>query len=148
MGDIELTQEDADHLIAMEKHRADEEQRGFPQAGESVSAPLVSADGREEFVMDLYRGRIDLGKVTYQTRARKVEPLVRLDLGNDHRNPDGEEVPGPHIHVYREGYGLRWAHAVDPSDFPNVEDLWEAYGSFLEYCRISRPPRIERTLFT
>jgi hypothetical protein len=84
MADINLTQTEADALIAMEKHRANESRSDFPLGGDSVSLPLESADRREQFLLDMSRGRIDLRKVKMQTRGRQVVVLVRLDLGGAH----------------------------------------------------------------
>lgn len=94
------------------------------------------------------RGRIDLRKVKMHDRARQVVVLVRLDLGGPpHRNPDGEEIGTPHIHVYREGYGDKWAFPV-PTDFRAVADLWTTLDDFFRYCNVTRPPLIQRGLFT
>jgi hypothetical protein len=106
MADINLTQAEADALIAMEKHRANEERSDFPMGGQSVVVPLQSEDRREQFLLDLSRGRIDMLKVKLQNRGRQVVVLVRLDLGGaPHRNPDDEEIAAPHLHVYRERSG-------------------------------------------
>lgn len=149
MADINLTQAEADALIAMEKHRASEARKDFPMGGEFVSLPLESADRREQFLLDLGRGRIDLRKVKMQTRGRQVVVLVRLDLGGaPHRNPDGEEIPAPHLHVYREGYGDKWAIAVPAGEFRDLSDVWTTFEDFLRYGNITRPPHVERGLFT
>lgn len=58
MADVILTQAEADALIAMEKHRVNEDRSDFPMGGESVVLPLQSADKREQFLVDLGRGRI------------------------------------------------------------------------------------------
>ena len=58
MADMNLTQAEADALIAMEKRRATEERSDFPMGGQSLVLPLQSADKREQFVLDLSRGRI------------------------------------------------------------------------------------------
>ena len=150
MADIVLTQAEAEALMAMEKHRADEERRPFPGAGASLVVPLVSADGKEAFSLDVHRGRIDLSKVTYQNRARQVIILLRLDLGaQPHRNPDDVEVGSPHLHVYREGYGDKWARPVDPADLPDVSNPYAALESFMTHCNIAERPHflIERELF-
>jgi len=148
MADINLTQAEADALIAMEKHRTTEEMADFPMGGQSVVLPLQSVDKREQFLLDLGRGRIDLLKVKMQNRGRQVVVLVRLDLGGGpHRNPDDEEIPVPHLHVYREGYGDKWAVALPPDRFSNPADLWVTLGEFMRFCNISRPPHIERGLF-
>lgn len=149
MAEINLTQAEADALIAMEKHRANEERSYFPMGGQSVILPLQSADRREQFLLDLSRGRIDLLKVKMQNRGRQVVVLVRLDLGGaPHRNPDDEEIASPHLHVYREGYGDKWAVPVPADRFRNVADLWTTLEDFQRFCNITQPPLIERGLFT
>ena len=133
----------------MEKHRTSDDHSGFPMGGESVSLPLQSADGREQFLLDMSRGRIDLRKVKMQNRGRKVVVLVRLDLGGaPHRNPDGEEVGTPHIHVYQEGYGDKWAFPVPRDSFRELTDVWTTLADFLRYCNVTQPPHISRGLFT
>jgi hypothetical protein len=118
-------------------------------AGQSLILLLESPDKREQFVLDISRGRIDLAKVKMQNRARQVVILVRIDLaGAPHRNPDGHEVACPHIHRYREGYGDKWAEPLPPSQFASPNDAWATLGHFYAYCRITQPPRIERGLFT
>jgi len=149
MADINLTQAEADALIAMEKHRANEDRSDFPMGGQSLVLSLQSADKREQFLLDLSRGRIDLLKVKMQNRGRQVVVLVRLDLGGaPHRNPDDEEVPAPHLHVYREGYGDKWAVPVSPDRFRDVGDAWATLEDFLRFCNVTQPPHIERGLFT
>jgi hypothetical protein len=110
MAEINLTQTEADALIAMGKYRVNDDRWDYPMSGGSISVPLISADRRENFILDVSRGKINLAKGTYQNRARQVVVLVRLDFGGQpHRNPDGEELQSPHLHVYREGYGDKWA---------------------------------------
>ena len=53
MADINLTQAEADALVAMEKHRSTEDQNLFPMGGQSLVLPLQSLDKREQFVLDL-----------------------------------------------------------------------------------------------
>lgn len=148
MADIHLTQFEADTLIAMEKHRLDDERYYYPTAG-SLVVPLQSLDKREQFLLDIRRGRIDLAKGKYQARARQVVVLVRLDFGGaPHRNPDDQEIGSPHLHVYREGYGDKWACPVPAEHFPRVSDLWGTLEDFMRFCRVTVPPYIERGLFT
>jgi len=148
MPDVNLTQAEADTLIAMEKHRANEQRHYFPMGGQSLILPLHSPDKREAFLLDLSRGRIDLAKIKMQSRARQVVVLVRVDLaGAPHRNPDGLEVPCPHLHLYREGYGDKWAVPLPADRFPDPSDAWVTLGHFMEYCNITQPPHIERGLF-
>ncbi|MEW6070450.1 MAG: hypothetical protein AB1485_07525, partial [Candidatus Thermoplasmatota archaeon] len=80
MADINLTQAEANALIAMEKHRLDDMRWDYPGLGGSINIPLVSADKREDFLLDISRGKIDLLKGTYQNRSRQIIILVRLDF--------------------------------------------------------------------
>lgn len=149
MADMNLTQAEADALIAMEKHRINEDRGDFPMGGQSLVLPLQSADKREQFLLDLSRGRIDLLKVKMQNRGRQMVVLVRLDLGGaPHRNPDDEEIPAPHLHVYREGYGDKWAIPVPADRFTATTDHWTTLDEFMRFCNITQPPHIERGLFT
>jgi Family of unknown function (DUF6978) len=148
MADINLTQAEADALIALEKHRVNDDRSDFPTAGERLELPLQSVDRREQFLLDLSRGRIDLAKVKMQNRGRQVVVLVRLDLGGaPHRNPDDEEVLAPHLHVYREGFGDKWATPVPVDQFRDTRDVWTTLEDFLRFCNITQPPVIERGLF-
>ena len=149
MAELNLTQAEAAALIAMEKHRVNEDQSDFPMGGQSLVLPLQSPDKREHFLLDLSRGRIDLLKVKMQNRARQVVVLVRLDMsGAPHRNPDDEEIPAPHLHVYREGFGDKWATPVPADHFSTTTDVWATLEEFNRFCNITKPPRIERGLFT
>jgi hypothetical protein len=148
MADIHLTQSEADALIIMEKHRVDDERYLYPVSG-SLVVPLQSSDKREQFMLDIRRGRIDLLKGKYQARARQVVALVRLDFGGaPHRNPDGQEISSPHLHIFREGFGDKWAAPIPVEHFPRIEDLWGTLEDFMKYCQVTVPPHIERGLFS
>jgi len=148
MVEINLTQAEADSLIAMEKIKMDSQSWDYPGLGGRISIPLVSRNKRENFILDIGRGEIDLLKGNYQNRAHQVVVLVRFDFGGQpHRNPDGQEISSPHLHVYREGYGDKWAVSVPHDNFPNTTDLWQLLENFMRYCNITEPPNIEKGLF-
>lgn len=150
MTDTILTQAEADALMVLEKRRADTVQRNYPGLGGAIKAPLILIDERELFSLDLRRGRINLSKGTYQTRGRQVVVLARLDFGSSpHRNPDGEEVGSPRLHLYREGYGDKWAFPLPDArfKFTDLRDRWIMFGDFMRICNIVDPPNIQRGLF-
>lgn len=148
MAATDLSQSEADALVAMAKVKVNDDIHDYPGTGGSLVVPLTSQDKREEFVIDIYRGRIDLLKGTYQSRARQVIVLVRIDFGSaPHRNPDGEEVPCPHLHLYREGFGDKWAMSLPSDLFPNINDLWLTVEDFMRFCNVVDPPKIARGLF-
>jgi hypothetical protein len=149
MADINLAQEEAEKLMAMEKRAAEHNEWLFPSPGERVVIPLTSLDKRENFVLDVTRFQIKLTKATYQNRARVAIILYRLDIdGAPHRNPDGAEIPCPHLHIYREGYGDKWAVPAPVGTFPDTSDLFSTLDAFMGHCNITAPPRIEKGLFS
>ncbi len=144
MTEVFLPQEVADELISTPKQRINNELTYLPGPGDKRIVPLESEDHQEQFSLDIYRGRVDLSKLKYQNRGRLVVTLLRLDLrGPIHTNPDGAELPCPHIHIYKQGYGTKWAF-LPPSGFSNLSDTWQTLHDFMRYCNIIRPPNIQR----
>lgn len=96
-------------------------------------------------MLDIYRGKIELTKGTLQNRARQVFILAHLDYGGaPHRNPYGEEMPCPHLHIYREGYGDKWAIPVPDKKFQSIGNDWKTLQDFMKYCNIIEPPEMIR----
>jgi len=148
MAEIVLTQTEADALIAMDKVRTDNREWNYPRAGEQLSVPLTSVDRREMFALDITRSNIKLTKSTHQTRARQAIVLVRLDLdGPPLRNPDGVEVPCPHLHVYREGFGDKWAAPAPAYLCAPGADAFATCVAFMAHCKITDPPAFVVGLF-
>ncbi|MGL4728485.1 MAG: DUF6978 family protein [Bosea sp. (in: a-proteobacteria)] len=144
-----LTQIEADALLAMEKHRTDERLWRLPDTGGGIVVPLISIDGSETFHLDVSRGRINLSKGKIQNRARSTIVLARIDFGGaPHRNPDDEEIACPHIHLYREGYGDRWAYPISHEVFTQPTEHWQTLLDFMQFCNITQPPEFDRGLFT
>ena len=144
-----ISQAEADSLLAMEKHRADESLWRLPDLGGGIVVPLTSPDGAEAFHLDVTRCRIKLAKGTLQTRGRTTLILARLDFGGPpHRNPDDEEISSPHLHLYREGYGDKWAASVPTDCFTDLGSSWQTVMDFLGYCNVTNPPHFDRGLFT
>ena len=146
--DINISQAEADTLIVTLKVKVNDDPYDYPAGGGSIIVPLTSQDRREQFLLDISRARIDLQKGKYQNRARQVIVLVRLDFGGaPHRNPDDHEVPCPHLHLYREGHGDKWAFPVPADNFSNLPDLWQTLQDFMGFCNVIDPPAINRGLF-
>jgi len=88
-----------------------------------------------------------VAKGSLQNRARQTIVLARLDFGGQpHRNPNGKEIASPHLHLYREGYGDKWAFPIKAGEFPNIDDAWKTLGDFMRYCNITKPPAIQARL--
>ena len=147
MADGSLPQSDADALLRMEKIRANNDAFTFPDLGGRIEVPLVSQDHRELFSLDINRKRIAL-TTGYQTRGRQSIVLVRLDFAAPHRNPDGAEVGVPHLHLYREGYGDRWAISLPEGMLRDPNNVSMVLADFMAYCHIVDTPDIRFGLFS
>lgn len=143
----DLSQSEADALLGMEKYRVDNMSHAFPDLGGSIQIGLRSKDQRESFILDISRRKIAL-TTKYQTRARQSIVLARLDFNSPHRNPDDSEVGVPHLHLYREGYGDKWACEVPVDMLKNPSDEGQILLDFMSYCSIVQPPIITTGLFT
>jgi len=142
-----LTEEEADALIAMEKAFARPEPIELPGPGGCLKRALVSTDERESFLLDVNRrGAMVTVRCTYQLRYQVIIQLLRLDVGRAHTNPDGQHLPGPHLHKYREGYDDKWAEPVSEPDFPALEDVRDTFVRFLGLCNVSGIPDIQGVL--
>ena len=148
MNTILLEQSEADYLISLEKQDCSEIKYDYPIIGGSLCIPLKSKDKKEDFLLDIQRGKISLLKTTLQNRGKKVFVLVRLDIGGSaHRNPDMEEIPCPHIHIYKEGFGDKWAIPIPP-EIKISDNSWDVLEAFYKYCNIIDPPKFHKELFS
>lgn len=149
-----LTQAEADELLLMSKMFLDEAPIEF-SLGQPMDydRPLRSADRREEFLLTIERGRRKRIRLKYQTRARRVIVLARLDLnGRRHKNPPDSPyrpedwIDGTHLHLYREGFEDRIAFTLPDAPRwtdPTVTDAIPALEKFMRYCGIDRWPPIQ-----
>lgn len=141
-----LTQTEADALMAMGKAFQTHEAISL-HAGVDATRELLGDDQRERFLLDLWRGTLRLSKLRFQTRARRIIVLARLDInGSPHTNPDGTKLGRMHLHVFRDGYEDRWAYPIDPATFKNLQDPRQALLDFCGYCNIRDLPPIQEGL--
>ncbi len=155
-----ISQLDADFFFGMEKIPEEVKEYQFPGSGQKLTLAYTSSDRRENFLFDIYRGSICITKVTYQNRVRKAFILRRLDLdGAVHVNPEvesvplsflapfnGKEIQTPHLHVYVEGYGEKWAVPADSLLAVEGKDIYEVMIDFFKYCHVNQLPNIIKTL--
>jgi len=143
--DSDISQSVANFLIKLRKVPVAKNDYRFPnQQYCKLNIPLKSEDGRHNFMLDINRNKINLSKVTYQNRTRTNVVLVRLDLnGAPHRNPDGNEISGNHIHIYKEGFNDKIAEEL-PKEFENIKnnDIKQFLKTFMQYCNIIGIPEM------
>ena len=142
-----LTQEEADLLIGLPKKFESDDLLELGNVPLNYTRRLLSMNGREEFFFDVRRGSLNLKKYTLQNRARTIETLVRVDIhGPPHRNPDGQVIPCPHIHIYKEGYNDKWAYPLTTHPFRDPEDIIITFEDFARFCNIVEYPDIQSKL--
>lgn len=145
----ELTQNEANKLLAIEKHYRGNESYTFPTSKKTLPPiELTSFDGREKFILDVSRKGIDLSKYTFANRVRTVLTLARVDFlqGGRHVNPDNKIIMGPHMHYYREGYGDKWAFPL-PDSVNDCHTPYQILQQFMTECHIVTRPQFEQRLF-
>ena len=155
---MSLPQAEADLLLAMPKVFSGvviqiELPRSLPFSEE---LDLEGVGTRERFILDLERGNLKRARLKYQTRARKIYVLARLDLdGRPHRNPpDSPHRPsyrftGDHLHLYRENFSDRIAflpNDVPAFPVPTNPDAVRWLIAFLQFCNVQKIPPIQENI--
>ncbi len=158
---VRLSQQEADELMRMKKQCIDDQNYLFPSPGDKTRIPLMSMNEDERFVLDINRTSLrKVFKCTYQERYGGDIVLVRLDLHpKPHRNPyvlfpptgfgayNGIVLDSAHIHIYKEGWDVKWAMPADGFFEPtSIQDMTENLRRFFIYCNIVLPPNIQRPL--
>ena len=150
-------QEEADTLLNMPKEFADLAPLEFTlREPMNYDRELRSTDRRELFFLTVERGTRNRMRLKYQTRARGIVVLARLELnGPRHRNPPdspykpGEWIGGSHLHVYREGFDTRIAYELGdaPGWFGDSNpDGVAALETFIDYCAVVEKPPIQTAM--
>ncbi|MFA6074899.1 MAG: hypothetical protein WCV63_06395 [Negativicutes bacterium] len=129
---IQLSQAEAEILIEIQK-LLEMQNVSLPKAGK-LDHLANSADDKEHFIISIVRRGLNPQKVSYSLRYKSAIILLRVDTENPyHVNPDGEELPNKHIHIYREGYAAKWAYPL-PDSFKEPDDIVKLFEDFLEYA--------------
>jgi len=93
----------------------------------------------------------DAGKLSYTLVYEGVGRIYALDLGADHRNPDGALVGRTHKHTWTEEFRDRRAYA--PSDITEPwyrpVDVWRQFcdQARLRHSGVMRPPAVPGELW-
>jgi hypothetical protein len=111
---------------------------------------------KDQFILDIERGNKRRARLKFQTRAKKIIVLARIDInGKPHRNPPdaphrpGERFSETHIHLYHEDFGDKIAFL--PSDLESfsvpkdkTDSSWLI--AFLKFCNVAQIPTIQETI--
>lgn len=91
--------------------------------------PVVSDCGYPIFVDGSYNRYLD--RLSYKIIHREIgRRIYGLDMGKDHRNPDGEMVGKNHIHKWSEEYEDRKAYSAEEyisSPATEPREVWQEF---------------------
>ena len=136
-----LTEAEVRDLINEIKKLVERETIYLPSRGENLQKNAVSTINKHnQFKIDIFRGRIDGDRYNFHARyANTNTPILRIDLGEVvHKNPDGNKISGPHMHVYKDGLEIN--HAI-PFDVAN-KDITDICVEFFYEINIIDNPSI------
>lgn len=139
---MDLTQNQADTLIKALKDAVRETHFCW-DASVRYDEPLVAVehDGAR-FILTLNRNPFEI-RLHLRTQTDDIG-LCRIDAAPYHPNPDGTELRNtPHMHIFREGFGLKWA---EPISWYDAERPKETLDRFLEEICTRFPKGIQTTL--
>ena len=152
-----LTQLEADNLLQMPKVFIQPDPIEFSMSDPmNYDRELRSLDRQEGFLLTIERGNRNRLRLKYQTRARRVIVLARLELnGRRHKNPPGCSykpglwISGTHLHLFREGFDDKIAYELQ--DAPNwtdgsITDGIAALEQFMRFCSIDQWPQIQTSI--
>jgi len=107
-----MTQQQANELIAKSKEATRIEILNWKCNTRYDESIIAVGEPDLQFILTLTRNLYEI-KAHFRLKARDIY-LARIDTQNQHFNPDGEKITGPHLHWYREGFELLpWAESID-----------------------------------
>ena len=137
-----LTQDQAQKLIETLKVAAREKSFRW-DVGQRYDELFFSINEKDlQFIISLRRNPFEI-RLHMRTKRDNIG-LLRVDGAPFHANPDGTELRDtPHLHVYREGYGLSWA---EPIEWYSLNDPLKTLKHFLREANARFPSGFQLTL--
>ena len=108
---------------------------------------INSISTKEIFLLDFYRGSVELSKYTINKRYRQTIIMLRYDNGGRHTNPDGILFEGPHVHLYREGYNDKFAFPVSEVKVTSTDTMEQVFKKLMHFCNVKQVPTVEVPMF-
>mgnify|MGYP006865045462 CR=1 FL=1 len=137
-----LNQQQADILIRALKEAVKREAFEWIATERHDELFVTVANAGVEFVLSLNRNPFEI-RLHLRTKKENTG-LMRLDGAPYHSNPDGTELRDtPHLHYFKEGYGLKWANPVDWYD---VKDPFGTLERFLKEIQARFPGGIQTAM--
>ena len=116
-----LSQQEYDDIIADRSKRIDDNivWEGIQNSSaREFRIDIDSDQGHPIFLKGWYNPYS--GKLSYAIIHRSVGRIYGLDLGADHRNPDGQSVGEKHKNYWVPGFRDKWAYVP-----PDITETWD-----------------------
>lgn len=146
---MSLTQSEFDYLKGLDKAFKENDPIYLGPPPMKWVREITSSVTKEIFLLDFYRGSIEVKKFTYNKRYRNAIVLLRYDSLGRHTNPPekgGEVFSGPHVHIYQEGFDDKCAFPVSDIGLVGNEGIEETLRKILSYFNIAAVPDIQTSL--
>lgn len=132
----DLTQYECDCLFKLNKEFEDNQTIELSPPPLQWVRKIKSTTTGDTFLLDFWRGSFRLQKYTFNHRCRQSIILLRFDNHGEHTNPDGIKITGPHVHIYREGFGDKYAFPVSEINIKQGDTMDDVLREILLYCNI------------
>ena len=132
----DLSQSEFDFLMSLEKEFEDKSTIVLGPAPLQWSRRLKSTTTNDNFSLDFYRGTFKIQKYTYNHRYNQTLAVFRFDSFGTHTNPDGEKLTGFHVHLYKEGFGDKFAYPASEFGIDETDSMDIVLQKFLVYCKV------------
>ncbi|WP_298014080.1 DUF6978 family protein [uncultured Megasphaera sp.] len=137
-----LTQREADTLREIEKAFINPASVRLPERQEKQIYNLWYRRNdrrKDDMAISAFRGKKNPRKVSFRLLYAQGIMLARIDTQDitSHTNPDGTRIEPlePHIHIYKEGYGDKFAYPL-PTEFNHTDDIIGLFMDFLAYSNV------------
>jgi len=131
---IVITDNELNQLLQVEKFLP--QKFHLPTENETLSC-ILDTSTKEIFQLNISRkNTLELVRKSKVQGSYYKEPLVRVEVdAPPHTNPDLEIVGRNHIHIYREGYGMRWAYPLESFHHVYFKQPFEFVVLFDDFCQ-------------
>ena len=132
----DLSQLEAESLMSVKKLFEDKSAIIVNRPYKEERRLISETNPSDIFYLNINETAIELGKYTANNRFFSI-PLVRICIDTDsvHENPDGKQIKGSHIHVYKEKYGDKFAKPLKDYNITETTTV-QILTQFLEFCNI------------
>jgi hypothetical protein len=108
-----LTEKEAVELINVFKILTDNVV-DLPHIGNSKELEVIQKyNSKQKFTVYIRRSGRNINKISYHAMDNKTKTsLMRLDIvdkDHAHKNPNGEIIYGPHLHIFKDNFEIKFA---------------------------------------